>query len=522
MPLLDAFNFNPMAYSGANGPDQNMLAALLRKGQELGGLASPEVTAGGVPPPPGHEPFRMPQGTQSLDSSPLPEVITGPANGDGSPGPAMAFAGNPPSSGASVPLPRPRPDDAPDEEDPAIPPRAQPTAGLGGLLSPAMPPAAPAPQGGMPPVPQGLLERLGINGNTLMALGAGIAGGRTWGDGIAQGLAGAAASRAYDQKESEKTKIAAATYRSLVSRGVPPADALAAVQNPEILRTIAADKFGHGDRDFALRQDEAKRNQANADRSFSLAQRAADRADEGPVQTAEQRAQAARAQGLEPGTPQYKAYVLTGQLPEGNSTVSAQTEQRKQAAASLGLTPEHPAYQSFVLTGKMPREDAQPLTATDKKAILEADEGVLAAQTGIDALKRAKQISPNALGFRGAGLLSTVASPVVPSGLGGDALGATVDLDNVVTGNALTQLRSIFGGNPTEGERAIMLQIQGSSGLPDKSRQKIYDRAIALAEKRLQFNQQRADELRGNTFYKAKKPGEPAAAPAAPDPLGIR
>jgi hypothetical protein len=56
-------------------------------------------------------------------------------------------------------------------------------------------------------------------------------------------------------------------------------------------------------------------------------------------------------------------------------------------------------------------------------------------------------------------------------------------------------------------------------------RQKIYDRAIAAMEKRQEFNRQRADALRGGTYYKPPK-GAPGATPAPaagahPDPLGI-
>lgn len=103
---------------------------------------------------------------------------------------------------------------------------------------------------------------------------------------------------------------------------------------------------------------------------------------------------------------------------------------------------------------------------------------------------------------------------------------ATTNLDNAVIGTALAQLKSVFGGNPTEGERKILLELQGSSSQPDAVRQDIYQRAIEMAKKRLEFNKQRAAELRGGTYY---KPGAGAPAPQQSnggdqkaDPLGIR
>lgn len=190
-------------------------------------------------------------------------------------------------------------------------------------------------------------------------------------------------------------------------------------------------------------------------------------------------------------------------------TPEEETEGRKRAAAAAGLKPGDAGYQGFILTGKMPREDMGPLTATDKKAILEADEGVLAANTAIEALGKAKELSPRALGGWGAGGKAAVANNLpdwlVPDRFASPAQGqATAELENVVTSQALAQLKSIFGAAPTEGERKILLEIQGSVGQPDNVRQQIYDRGIAMAKKRLEFNQQRADELRGGSFYRSQ------------------
>jgi hypothetical protein len=256
--------------------------------------------------------------------------------------------------------------------------------------------------------------------------------------------------------------------------------------------------------DEAWRQQEAQRAQQNADRSYGLAVRSADRADEGPVEVAAQRAQAAVKYGIQPGTPEHKAFVLTGKLPEADTSFQATIEQRKLAAQANGLDPASPGFQSYVLTGKMPREDAQPLTATDKKAILEADEKVQSGRTTIDNLNRAKVLSKEAFSGPFAGKLGYGASFLGPSSDTGKAGIATQDLENLVTSNALQQLKTIFGGNPTEGERGILLDIQGSVGKPDAVRQKVFDRAIEAANKRLTFEQQRADELRGGSFYKAQ------------------
>jgi hypothetical protein len=76
-------------------------------------------------------------------------------------------------------------------------------------------------------------------------------------------------------------------------------------------------------------------------------------------------------------------------------------------------------------------------------------------------------------------------------------------------------LKAIFGGNPTEGERKILLEVQGSVNQPDAVRRRIWDRAIQLAQQKLSLAEQRSNELRGGNYYKA---GGGSAAPAAAAP----
>lgn len=219
-------------------------------------------------------------------------------------------------------------------------------------------------------------------------------------------------------------------------------------------------------------------------------------------------------QTVAPGTsvlaPDGQSVAFT--VPDRTRTnVSDDIDARRQAAASLGLREGTPQFQSYVLTGKMPREDQQPLSASDKKAILEADDAVVTAETAIGNLREAQKLSKQAYEGPTAGARGQV------TGYFGSKEGlATIDLDNLVTTNALGQLKAIFGAAPTEGERKILLDIQGSSSLPDAARQRIYSRAITLAERRLETNRQRASEMRGQTYYRPDggPQGSRAAAPA--------
>lgn len=183
----------------------------------------------------------------------------------------------------------------------------------------------------------------------------------------------------------------------------------------------------------------------------------------------------------------------------------AEADARKQIIQQQGGDVNNPQTQQFIATGRYPKEDQQRLTALEKKSIMDADEMVQTNQSVIENLNYAKTLSPKAMGFRGAGIVSEAGALI-----GEESSIATKELDNVVKSNALGQLKAIFGGAPTEGERAILLELQGASSQPDTVRQKIFDRAIALANKRLEFNKNKADELRSGTYFdKGGEGGQP-------------
>lgn len=193
--------------------------------------------------------------------------------------------------------------------------------------------------------------------------------------------------------------------------------------------------------------------------------------------------------------------------------------QRSTQAQALGIDPNSDSFKSYVLTGKLPREDQQSLTATDKKAILEADDMVGTNRSAIQAIDEALRLNPKANAGWGAGARASAGANLpdllVPDFISSpESSQATIDFDNAIIGQALTSLKAIFGGNPTEGERKILLDLQGSSGKPMAVREEILQRARRAAVSRLSLNEQRASELRGGTFYKPGG-GTDAAKPQA-------
>jgi hypothetical protein len=158
-------------------------------------------------------------------------------------------------------------------------------------------------------------------------------------------------------------------------------------------------------------------------------------------------------------------------------------------------------------------KEARPPSATEQKAITDADNAVLSTTQAIDYTKQALGINDKAMGFPGAGTVANIGG-LLPESVRPKMIDATQNLDNLIQTSVLPNLKSTFGGNPTEGERKILLEVSGSSSKPPAVRKEILGRAIAAAEARLKLNQQRAEQIRSRQYFTPS--GNPTNSPAAP------
>ena len=185
------------------------------------------------------------------------------------------------------------------------------------------------------------------------------------------------------------------------------------------------------------------------------------------------------------------------------------TEWERRAIAG-GLKPGTPEYQKFMLNG--PPKPAK-LEVADRKEIFEADEGAQAAANVMGSLDKALELNSKAYSGLGAQTRGYVSSLV-----GNDRGEATEELQNVVLQQVLDNLKATFGAAPTEGERQILVDIQGSVNKSPEVRRRIFDAAKGAAARRLQFNKERAGALRSGDYYNpGYSPSSPAAAPSAPE-----
>lgn len=160
--------------------------------------------------------------------------------------------------------------------------------------------------------------------------------------------------------------------------------------------------------------------------------------------------------------------------------------------------------------GMRPAKSMQPLSVAQQKEVLEADEVAQSSQNVINTLEAAKKLNPVAYSGVGAKERALIRSNIPFMGQSKEA-DATIQLENMTLGTALENLKSIFGGNPTEGERKILIDLQASPSKTVEQRAEILDRAKTAAENRLRFNVQKAEAIRGGSYM---KPGySPVTAP---------
>lgn len=156
-----------------------------------------------------------------------------------------------------------------------------------------------------------------------------------------------------------------------------------------------------------------------------------------------------------------------------------------------------------------PQQKGHNLSPSEFKELVETEDKLAASESVISSLNDA--IAINSKAYSGPAALGRAKARSLLPGDTSEA-DATVTLNNIISEQALSSLKTVFGGNPTEGERAILLEMQASVEKTPAQREAIMRRAIAAAKRRIEAGRSRAEALRGGTFT---KPQQPANAPSA-------
>lgn len=214
-------------------------------------------------------------------------------------------------------------------------------------------------------------------------------------------------------------------------------------------------------------------------------------------------------------------------MPDANARLSSDTS-RANNAATVAATQRGQNKTEAIAQGNLtmrekefergPVKPGGAMSVTLQKELLESDDAAQSANNVVRTLNAAKKINDKAYSGYFAKSRAVAASNLIP----GDTSGAdaTIDVDNMMTGQALESLKLIFGGQPTEGERKILVDMQASVDKTPKQREAIMDRAIAAAERRGKYAQEKAKSIReGRYLTEGLSPMADEPSGSAPKPI---
>jgi hypothetical protein len=149
-----------------------------------------------------------------------------------------------------------------------------------------------------------------------------------------------------------------------------------------------------------------------------------------------------------------------------------------------------------------PKKAQRKPSAYEIKEVGEIDEQLGAGVEALEALDYLEQLNNQAAGGTGTDMqLLASRLPVIGGAIMDPATRtATTELDNTIKEKALSSLKSTFGGNPTEGERGILIDIQGSIGLKPDERAKIFKRARQKLQASIKRKSARREALASGEF----------------------
>lgn len=194
-----------------------------------------------------------------------------------------------------------------------------------------------------------------------------------------------------------------------------------------------------------------------------------------------------------------------------------QAEQARQAAADRTAQAE--------LQARLAREGREAergrLSPAEITLREETEDRLAGTVSARNALTEALRLSPQAF----AGPLAELRGRAVGvTGMDPATASATTQFGSIMTEQALSQLRSIFGGNPTEGERRILIDMQASPSMSRIEREDLINRALAAVRTREAAARARLDEVVSGQYGRVRQPGETGSPTqqAAGAPVQVR
>ena len=197
-------------------------------------------------------------------------------------------------------------------------------------------------------------------------------------------------------------------------------------------------------------------------------------------------------EGFKLGAPDYQKRVAE----IGNANLEGKLAQINASLAGVSL-----AQAQFALAqNKFENQRGQQarLSPTELKMKSEAEDTVASSKQSLADLKQAYALNPNSLAGgwldQGQMFLSEKAGSKDPT------IVNTRVLNNLLGAQGLAKLRTTFGGNPTEGERAILLELEGIGSKTKEERKAIILRSYKVLQDRTAREQSRLDQINSGAY----------------------
>lgn len=202
-------------------------------------------------------------------------------------------------------------------------------------------------------------------------------------------------------------------------------------------------------------------------------------------------------QGFKPGTPEFAAAAkryMESKLESG--------DWYKQAM--LGISAGNLALQQQNAQQKV--EAGKKLTPAEVKLRTETEDTLAATDSAMSSLRRAFKLNPNTFDNSITDRVQRKALEL--SGSKDPKVLDTLEMENLLGSQALSQMKSVFGAAPTEGERAILLSLQGIDAKSVEERKRIMSNAYDTLARRKAQNKKRLDEIMSGAYRDTQPIGE--------------
>lgn len=219
----------------------------------------------------------------------------------------------------------------------------------------------------------------------------------------------------------------------------------------------------------------------------------------------------AKARIAQAGAPVTMGSPIAAELPSGQQ-VFVQPANRPGAAPQVLRVPN---------TGETlappTKQTAASMSPTLQKELIETDDTVSASRNVQTALQQALKLNKTAYSGFGADVRAKIRSNLPGESEGANA---TVEMNNIILGQALESLKATFGGAPTEGERKILIDLQASADKTPAQREALLNRAIQAAQRRENSAKAKAEAIRSGRYLTegVRAPAQPQDQPKAAAP----